>query len=114
MIQRLDDSHYLPDPITESELLQLNVGDTFYEIELGIRVTLEMTQAAERNFPSDTGWVFKGKIVDLESSDIEKPKEDLGREIEFFISDGAGFDYTGVCLTSKYPYEQTKDNYSAP
>lgn len=87
----------LPNPITESELLQLQVGDTFFENDLGYCIQLEMTQAAERNFPTDTGWRFIGKVVAINN---KEPREQ--KEIDYFISDDAGFRYTTVTLHKNY------------
>ena len=85
-------------PITESELLQLQVGDFFYEMDLGVKIKFRMTKHAEPNFPQDTGWVFEGEIVEVNGR--ESP--DAGKLVDFFISYGAGFDYTHVTLNTKY------------
>lgn len=88
---------FIPDGITESELLQLQVGDIFYENDCGCCIKFEMTKHAERG-GNDLGWSFSGKILEVNS----KETPDEGTEVDFFISDGAGFAYTCVTLKEKY------------
>lgn len=94
----------LPEPITESQLLQLDIGDEFYEVDVGNKGKFVMTKVAERN-DADLGWRFEGKMIELNDADFS----DKDVNVPFFISDGAGFDYATVCLSPKY-YEEEKSD----
>lgn len=96
--------HPLPDSITESELLQLDIDDIFYDVDIGNSGKFEVTKCAERN-EADTGWAFEGKMVELNG---EEPQE---KPITpFFISDGMGFTYCTISLYCKYYEGETSDN----
>ena len=94
----------LPEPITESQLLQLDIGDEFYEVDVGNKGKFIMTKVAERN-EADLGWIFEGKMIELNDADFS----DKDVNVPFFISDGAGFDFTGVCLSPKYYEGENSD-----
>lgn len=86
----------LPDQITESQLLQLDIGDIFYDVDMGNAGKFEVTKCAERN-DADLGWGFEGKLIELNG------KEPAEQTItQFFISDGAGFTYSTISLYCKY------------
>lgn len=93
----IDSWSMLPEPITESQLLQLDIGDEFYEVDLGNKGRFAMTKVAERN-TADVGWNFEGKILELNDVDCS----DKNERISFFISDEAGFMHCTISLTSKY------------
>ena len=78
--------------VTESELLQLDIDDVFYDIDMGNTAKFVLTKCAERN-NADLGWKFEGRLVELNG---EEPESET--ITPFFISDGAGFAYTRISL----------------
>ena len=89
--------------ITESELLRLDVGDIFYDNDMGNSAKFVVTKYAERN-SADIGWKFEGRLIELNGKEPER--EEI---TPFFISDGAGFTYTTISLQPEKENDKSYD-----
>lgn len=92
-----------PDAITESKLLQLDIGDIFYDVDMGNTAKFVLTKCAERN-AADLGWKFEGKLIELNGKEPED-----NTITPFFLSDGAGFDYCTISLKPENENDQSYD-----